>query len=88
MNEIQTTLIEFIKTTAATDCDVQITTDLLTNNVLDSLMLMELVLLVENKWKVRLQGDDIAPSNFRTIQCLANLISERRDGSNAKRHVA
>ena len=88
MNEIQCTLIEFIKTAAATHCELQTTTDLLTNNVMDSLMLMELVLLTENKWNIRLQGDDIAPSNFRTIECLANLISDRLDESNMKRHVA
>ena len=79
VTEIQTTLIEFIRTTSGTETEIALDTDLLTTNILDSLMLMELVLLIENKWNVQLQGNDIAPSRFRTIDNLARLIGERVD---------
>lgn len=79
MTDIRTTLIEFIKTTSGTDVDIGAATDLLTTNILDSLMLMELVLLIEHRWGVQLQGSDIAPSNFRTVANLVELVSQRSD---------
>jgi len=77
MNEIQPVLIDFIKRASGINVELDGSTDLLTHNILDSLMLMDLVLIIETKWAVQLAGSDIAPSNFRTIENLSKLITER-----------
>ncbi len=86
--EIESRLIEFVRSTSAVDVAIRFDTDLLTTNVLDSLMLMELVIVIENEWSVILQGDDIAPQNFRSLRSLATLIDSRRRLDNGMETVA
>ena len=76
--EIEQRLIEFVRTASAVEILIDAETDLLTTNVLDSLLLMEMVVVVEHHWGVRLHGDDIAPQNFRCIRNLALLVHARR----------
>ena len=86
MTPVQKSIIQFIRSTSGLDMEIDPTTDLLIENIMDSLLLMELVVLIENRWNVQLQGDDIAPANFRTVENLANLIETRRTA--AQRLVA
>ena len=76
--EIEQQLINFVQACSALETPIEANTDLLTTNVLDSLLLMELVLVIENNWGVKLQGNDIAPQNFRCLRNLANLVQSRR----------
>lgn len=76
--EMEQQLVNFVQACSALETPITEDTDLLTTNVLDSLLLMELVIVVENNWHVRLQGKDIAPRNFRTIRNLAALIKSRQ----------
>lgn len=73
-----------IQTSTPVDITIQSETDLLINNVMDSLLLMEMVLLIEAQWGVQLDGNDIAPANFRTVTNLANLIIQRMAGGKGK----
>ena len=88
MPVIEKTLIDFINSSVGREDQVEASTDLLHENLLDSLMLMELVLLIENNWGVQLQGDDIAPSHFRTVQNLAILIQTRIESPGNQRLAA
>ena len=78
MTPVQKSVIQFIHSTSGSDLEISLTTDLLIENIMDSLLLMELVLLIENRWNVQLQGSDIAPVNFRTVANLSDLIETRR----------
>jgi acyl carrier protein len=76
--EIEQQLINFVQACSALETPIDAETDLLTTNVLDSLLLMELVLVIETDWGVKLQGNDIAPGNFRCLRNLAMLVQARR----------
>ena len=73
---IETKLVDFVQT-VTTDTSIDPLTDLVVENVLDSLLLMDLVILIENEMGVTLNGDEIAPDNFRTMEELASLVRVR-----------
>ncbi len=73
---IERKLVDFVQT-VATDPSIDAETDLVLENILDSLLLMDLVILIENDMGVVLKGDEIAPRNFRTIEELASLVRVR-----------
>ena len=72
------TLLKFVRANTATANPITHQTDLIENEILDSLMLMDLVLFVEQTWGVQLMGSDFAPRNFRTVEQLAQLVETRR----------
>ena len=72
------TLLEFVRANTATANPITHQTDLIENEILDSLMLMDLVLFVEQSWGVQLMGSDFAPKYFRTVEQLAQLVETRR----------
>ncbi len=72
------TLLEFVRTNTSTANHITHQTDLIKNEILDSLMLMDLVLFVEQTWGVQLMGSDFAPKYFRTVEQLAQLVETRR----------
>ena len=86
-SNIEKQLIDFVQT-VTTDTSIDQTTDLVQNNWLDSLLLMDLVILVENEMNVKLDGDDVSPENFRTIENLSRLIAERFSGDPTEGNVA
>ena len=71
-------LINFVRQHAVNATSIERTTDLIDMGAMDSLMLMELVLFVEETWGVCLMGHDFSPSHFRSIERLTLLIEARR----------
>jgi acyl carrier protein len=52
-------------------------TDLLDAGYLDSLMLMELVVSLEEKYGVSIDSEEVSPQNFRSIHSLASFVVQR-----------
>lgn len=75
-NDIERQLIDFVQT-VTTDTSVTGDTDLLMTNVLDSMLLMDLVIVIENEFGVTLNGQDIAPHHFRTLAGLARIVQSK-----------
>ena len=71
-------LLGFVQANSANAETITMQTDLIEQEVLDSLLLMDLVLFVEQCWGVQLIGDDFAPSYFRTVDEMAQLVERRR----------
>ena len=71
-------LIVFFRQHAVTTTSIERTTDLIDIGAMDSLMLMELVLFVEETWGVSLMGHDFSPDHFRSIERLTSLVEARR----------
>lgn len=84
---IEWKLVDFVQT-VTTDTTITAETDLLTHNWLDSLLLMDLIILIESEIGVRLHGDDIAPANFRTLKHLASLVRSRLPPDSKDEQVA
>lgn len=75
-NGIENRLLDFVQT-VTTDTSIATDTDLVMNDHLDSLLLMDLVIFIESETGVSLDGDEIAPQNFRTIASLAKLVDRK-----------
>ena len=45
---------------------------------LDSIALMQLIVLLETEWGFRLSPDDLLPQNFETLQALLDLITKKK----------
>lgn len=86
--DIERQLLAFVQSASALEVAIDAETDLLHTNVLDSLLLMEMVIAVEHSWGVKLQGEDIAPRNFRSVRNLASLVASRQPDSNVEQAPA
>ncbi|RTL52927.1 MAG: acyl carrier protein, partial [Bradyrhizobiaceae bacterium] len=52
-------------------------TDLLDEGLLDSLMLVDLIFRLEERYGVRLGGDQVSPGNFRSVRTIADLVHQQ-----------
>lgn len=78
MPPIQADLLQFLSTRVSDEEELTPETDLLENELLDSLLIMDLVAHIEKTHQVKLSNADIAPRHFRTIESLTNLVTERK----------
>jgi acyl carrier protein len=54
---------------------------LLATRVLDSLKMVELIVFLENEYKLSLESDELTPENLDTINSIASLL-ERKSAAN------
>ena len=52
--------------------------DIFTSGYINSLFAMQLILFVEKTFKIKIENEDLQIDNFRTINALARLITEKR----------
>lgn len=52
--------------------------DIFTSGYVNSLFAMQLVLFVEKTFRIKIENEDLQMDNFRTINALARLITEKR----------
>ncbi len=71
-------LLKFVSSRVFAGEPVSEETDLLEEELLDSLLVMDVVAHVESAYGVRLGEGDIAPRNFRTVAAIADLIGRKR----------
>ena len=83
IDHIKHQIFEFLTMYSVDSAEIDAQTDLFQAGVLDSLMLMDLVVFIENQWGLLLDASDFSPENFRTIEHIAGLI-----GSHAIRKSA
>ena len=76
-SNVRQELLGFVQANTTNSEAITMQTDLIEQEVLDSLLLMDLVLFVEQCWGVELIGHDFSPSHFRTIGELAQLVERR-----------
>lgn len=76
---IQRELIEFLnsQTGASGECDVSM--NLIEQGVLDSLLVTDLVLFVQNRFGIELTPRDISPGNLSSIERMARLIRQKQE---------
>ena len=74
---IEIELLNFVRARGPRHAAVALDTDLLESGLLDSLMLTDFILYIEQTFGVQFDSDDISPSNFRTISAAVNLLLNR-----------
>lgn len=73
-NKLESDLLEFVQSRHPNLAELTPDTDLLEDSLLDSLLLMDLIFQIEDRYGIRLGSDQINPSNFRTAAAIARLI--------------
>lgn len=49
-------------------------TDYITNDFLDSLMMAEIVIAIEDSFNIEIDGDDIIPDNFKNVDTIVEMV--------------
>jgi acyl carrier protein len=73
----ETELLAFMHGRGQRLINVTADTDLLESGLLDSLLLIDLILHVEETYGVQFGSDDVDPANFRTVAAMVNLLLKR-----------
>ena len=72
----QQQIFEFITTTLNPDSKVAFDAgqNLLEAGVLDSVAMMELIVWLEEQFKIAIEADDLTPDNFATLDAMAKYV--------------
>ena len=73
MNKIELNIYNWIK---KKEKNVKLTQNLITNNIIDSFDMMELIIFCEKEFKIRFNEKDLINKNFTSIQKIASVISK------------
>ena len=82
---LEVELIGYIRRQFAPKAGVELDvhTDLLTEGILDSTAMMQLVLWIEETYQFPVELEDIAPETFGTVQRLAKYVQRQGSGRQA-----
>lgn len=79
MNAVTEAVVEWVKTHCSGDNperDVAADTQLLKENVMDSVHFLNLVTFLESKYRIQFEVDQLIPDNFNTPSAVANLVEK------------
>ncbi len=48
--------------------------DFITNNILDSLIMAEIVISIEDNFNIEINGEDITPDHFKNIDTIVEMV--------------
>jgi acyl carrier protein len=71
-------LMRFVQSRGTRYAQATLQTDLLETGMLDSLLLMDLIFHIEEAYGVRFDGDQVNPSNFRTIEDTVSFVLKQK----------
>lgn len=71
MNKIELDIYNWIK---KKEKNVKLNQNLITNNIIDSFDMMELIIFCEKEFKIRFKEKDLVNKNFTSIQKIALMI--------------
>ena len=73
MNEIETIIYNWIKKKTK---NIKLNQNLISNNIIDSFDMMELIIFCEKEFKIRFKEKDLIDKNFKSIPKIALMISK------------
>lgn len=76
-SNVESTLLKYLETHHPECGPVKVETDLIESGQLDSLVLVDLLLVLQSNFQVELEPQDIAPKNFRSLRTIAAFTVER-----------
>ncbi len=89
MNKIESDLMEILHDILknlgydnSSISDIKLQTNLVESKVMDSVIMAELIIEIEDKFGIEIDTDEITPENFGTINSMANMlfrIKEKND---------
>lgn len=74
LDKLNGDILQFVQSRCPNHPDLAVDTELLEGGLLDSLLLMDLIFQIEDRYGIKLESDQISPSNFRTASAIAALV--------------
>jgi acyl carrier protein len=80
--DIEAEVLEFVRSKLASGSPaaLDVETDLVGGGVLDSTAMMELVVWIEERYRLQVAIDDLVPENFGSARRLAGYVVSRMNG--------
>jgi acyl carrier protein len=79
MSEVKTTIAQFIRDEFVTDgSEIDESTNLLEEEVIDSLGIFTLVAFIEDRFGVKVEPEEVNLENFETLGSIASLVEVKR----------
>jgi len=75
--KLEADLTEFVRSRGSRHAAATPSTDLLESGLLDSLLLVDLIFHIEEKYGVRFDSDQVIPSNFRSIEDIVSFVQNQ-----------
>jgi acyl carrier protein len=72
--QIEADLLQFLQTRCRQPKTLTARTDLLDTGLLDSLLLVDLIFQIEERYGVRFKGNQVSPGNFRSVAAIGDLV--------------
>lgn len=70
-------LVRFVRAHDMSRAHVTAQTDLIESGLLDSLLLVDLIVHLEEAYGIRFESDHIDPANFHNIAAIVDLVAQR-----------
>ncbi len=74
---VEADLLAFVRARGLDHARVAAGTDLIDGGLLDSLLLTDLILHIEERYGLALDGGEVSPANFRTVAAIVDLVLGR-----------
>jgi acyl carrier protein len=88
--QLEADLVQFLQSRRLHRKQITSRTDLLDEGLLDSLLLVDLIFQIEDRYGVRFESEHVSSDNFRTVYAIANLVMDQlqsRDGNRPEREA-
>jgi|ERR1700688_2509956 len=83
--QLEADILQFVQSRGPRHAALTLDTDLLEAGLLDSLLLVDLILHIEEMYELELSSYDVIHSNFRTVSVLVKLVLDRLQSSDGNR---
>lgn len=71
---IEQTLLQFLSS-ATGHTGLTVADDLIAEGIVDSLTMMDLLVLIESQFEIQLRFDELTPASFESVRSLATVIA-------------
>jgi acyl carrier protein len=78
---LEADILQFVRSRAPNTPGLGLDTDLLEEGVLDSLLLIDLIFQIEDRYGIKLGSEHIGPANFRTPAAVVTLVLSQTSDS-------
>ncbi len=82
--QVEADLLAFVRARGLDHARIAADTDLIDGGLLDSLLLTDLILHIEERYGLALDGDEVSPANFRTVAAIIDLVLGRSPASRSQ----
>jgi len=75
--DVRSSIRSFLKNAAPNDAGFSDSDNLLAKGVIDSLRMLDLMSLLDEKYRLKVEDDDLMPENFESVNAITRFVEEK-----------